>query len=559
MKKFFYSCFIALLCCVTVLTACNRPDGEDDYDDTKTALFVYNFDGGVGSAWLENVEKRFEAQYADVEFEPGKKGVDVRISRGKDLMLSTLSNQIYNVIFTEQVPYNDLISQKLIMDITDIVKDKTLSDVSGGKDTAKIIDKLSENQISAFTAVDGKHYVLPHYETYSGITYDQKVFYDYKFYFKAGGVNAGWTNVDAEKSVGPDGIKGSFDDGLPSSYEEFYKLIERMANLGVAPFIWAGGLNRYTDHLVTGIFAQYSGKEEFMLNFNYGKDSQYTGPGKARIVTGFNGSIPIIEEKEIRPETGYLLSQQAGKYYAYEVLDKVLSDIRYRSEKMTGVMTHLEAQTEFVYSDLENNPIGMLIEGSYWYNEASDAFRRSQNQYRDKAVNRRFAFMPLPVQASGQVAEGQGKKGTVADSNSAFAFINANIQDDEVKSNLAKLFLQFCYTDESLLDFTKTTGILKGVEYEVDKTTYDGLDNYFQSLIDIKRSYDVVYPYSDNKMFVYSPTLLLNGSMYTSTVNNEPYQYPFTALEDGISAKDYFLGGSVDDVSWRNKFGQYFN
>ena len=171
MKKKILSCCLAIICLISGLTACNREDNPDDpVNENATRLDVYTFDGGVGSEWLEKVAERFEKEYENEVFESGKKGVDVRVGYSKDLMLTTLPSQKYSVIFTEQVPYNDLISQKLILDISDIVADQTLEDVSGGKDKAKIADKLNATQKNAFTAIDGKHYVLPHYETYSGIT-----------------------------------------------------------------------------------------------------------------------------------------------------------------------------------------------------------------------------------------------------------------------------------------------------------------------------------------------------------------------------------------------------
>lgn len=558
MKKKILSCCLAIICLISGLTACNREDNPDDpVNENATRLDVYTFDGGVGSEWLEKVAERFEKEYENEVFESGKKGVDVRVGYSKDLMLTTLPSQKYSVIFTEQVPYNDLISQKLILDISDIVADQTLEDVSGGKDKAKIADKLNATQKNAFTAIDGKHYVLPHYETYSGITYDKKVFGDYGFYLKAGG---GWTSVDDEKSVGPDGIKNTHDDGLPSSYEELYMLMDRMSSLGVSPFIWAGGLPQYTDHLLTGLYANYTGAEEFMLNFNYGKDSLYKGPGFTDIVKDFdsNGN-PVIESGvEISPETGYLVYRQAGRYYAIKTLEKILSDVRYRAECMSGIMTHLDAQTEFVYSDLENKPIAMLIEGSYWYNEAADAFRRSENTYKDKAKNRQFAFMPLPVQAKGQVTEGHGKKGTLTDTNSSFAFINANVAEDPVKTKLSKLFLKYCYTDESLVEFTVTTGIPKGMKYDLSDETYNLLSPYSRSLFDMKRSCDIVYPYSDNKIYMYNPTLLLGSNMYQSVVKDTPYLYPYTALTAGVTAEQYFKGAFKTENEWKTKYSDYF-
>ena len=39
-------------------------------------------------------------------------------------------------------------------------------------------------------------------------------------------------NNNTKKSCGPNGEYGDYDDGLPSSYQEFYKLLEKMNRWG---------------------------------------------------------------------------------------------------------------------------------------------------------------------------------------------------------------------------------------------------------------------------------------------------------------------------------------
>lgn len=331
--------FMALLLAVGGTVSLAGCGDDFDYDETKTQLFVYSYDGGVGTEWLDKVSRRFMKDYADVSFEDGKVGVEIVPGKGKDTLASKLSTSPYEVIFSESINYNNLIAQDSIMDITDVVTE-SLADVTGGAETGSIADKMTTQQKAAFTAINGKHYVIPHYEVYSGLTYDVKVFTDKKLFFKDGG---GWTNVEAEKSVGPDGKKETYDDGLPSSFEEFDKLLDRMVSLNVAPFVWAGQYPEYTNHLLLGMWAAYSGKDEFMLNFSYGEDSQTKG-GTSHTVVGFDENTPIVEEESITPAKGYLLKQQVGKYYPLQILEKVVDDNRYSSNKMTGVTTHMDAQ-----------------------------------------------------------------------------------------------------------------------------------------------------------------------------------------------------------------------
>ena len=89
------------------------------------------------------------------------------------------------------------------------------------------LNKLDESQQIALTAKNGSYYALPHYEIYTGLVYDADLFTEKAFYFAKGG---GWTDEDSEKSCGPDGIYNTYDDGLPSSYEEFYKMMDKMVD-----------------------------------------------------------------------------------------------------------------------------------------------------------------------------------------------------------------------------------------------------------------------------------------------------------------------------------------
>jgi hypothetical protein len=523
-------------------------------DKTKTQLYVYNYDGGVGTRWLDNIVAEFTEKYAGVSFEEGKTGVQVEVSRGKD-NLQALASSAYNVIFTEQVMYNSMISSNLVLDITDIVKEQTLSEVSDGADTKTIEDKLSPSQRAAFTALKGGYYAIPHYEVYTGVVYDAALFAKKGWYFKSGG---GWTREANERSVGPDGVRDTYDDGLPSSYEEFFNLLTRIANEPNVPFVWCGEYINYINDLLPGAWASYSGADEFMLNVNFSSETQGT---QARIVTGFNGNTPVVESVTITPENGYLMSQSAGKYYAYTILEKILSNSSYYSDKINETLSHLDTQREFIYSDLENNSIAMMIEGSYWYNEAAQAFKTSENRWKENAKNRDFRWMPLPQLVTGSMTEGNGRKNAIVDTLSSFAFINANIKDNPAQVKLAKTFLQYCYTDKALTDFTVETGNAKALTYTIDDDTVASMNKYYQNLYEVRQQSDVVYPYSDSPIFVDGQskfTFDIGSTVWSAEVNRSPYVNYYTANKKGVSAKDYFMGGYTTQASWNASFGKYF-
>ena len=549
MKKKAGLVLVIVVFVANILSACSGSYVEK-IDTSKTQLYVSNFDGGIGTEWLDNIKASFEAEYADIEFEPGtgKKGAEIVIDAGKENATASLSTSRYEVFFTEQVFYNDLISQGNLLDISDIVRE-TLPN-----ETKTIEDKLTDSQIEAFTALNGNFYVLPHYEVYSGVSYDIDLFYQKGFFLDK---NGGYTKLDEQKSTGPDGVYGTNDDGLPATYEEFFDLCERMTNFNVTPFIWKG--EGYPNKLLLGVWSAYAGKEEFYLNVNYGGSGVGTS---TEIITGFNDNQPIVENVMINERNAYLLTQQAGKYYGYDFLNKIFSNEKYYNSKgLNNAFSHLDVQTEYIYSSLENNPIAMLIEGNYWYNEAADALKRSINTYGERAENRNFGWMPLPTAVSGNLQESESNKTTLCDSLTSFAFINANIADKPNQVNLAKLFLKYCYRDNSLQGFTTATGMAKGVDYSLTQEQYEGMVPYFKNMYDLRNNSEIVYPYSNHPIFINNQSKYSfdNAStIWNSQLSSGKYNNALTAYKDGISAKDYFLGGWATESNWTNSYSKYF-
>lgn len=75
MKKRVGSLLAAVLLLLTAgggLTACGDSQG---IDETKTQLYIGNFDGGFGDEWLSVLGDRFEELHANDSYEDGKLGV----------------------------------------------------------------------------------------------------------------------------------------------------------------------------------------------------------------------------------------------------------------------------------------------------------------------------------------------------------------------------------------------------------------------------------------------------------------------------------------------------
>lgn len=548
---------VSVVVMLTTLTACG-PNVQNNNDDnsTKTILNVYNFNGGVGSEWIDTIEKWFEKEYAETCFEPGtsKKGVDVKVAKGTDVMTGNLKEQTYSVVFTEAVSVFGLASSGDLLPITDLVT-SSLSDVTGGQETGTIEDKLDGTLKGALKAVNNEYYMLPHYETYAGVSYDVKVFEDYGLYFKQGG---GWTSSKEEMTVGPDGRKGTYDDGLASSVEEFSLLMKKISDENVTPFVWATAYDNYTSRFLIGMEASLCGYDQYQLNYNFGKDSSVTS-GKADIITGFENGKPIISKGvDITPANGYLMNQNVGKYYAIKLFEEILSKSYYYEDSDSTLGGEM-AQGQYIYSDLTGDPIAMLIEGSYWYNEGEDYFTRSESMFKDRAKNRKFAWMPLPVQIEGSVKEGEYHTQTLVNANCSYAFINANVKNNANTENLAKLFFKYCYTNKALVDFFLTTGLFKGVSTDMTGIDISSLENYKQSIYYTKQNSKVSHVISDNKITIadFKQEIYDWASMIDGTTYDFPIQ-AFTA-RDKKDAEKYFKGMWKTKNEWNEKYSNYLD
>lgn len=572
---------IIVLACIFALSfaatgaGCKRSvPGAEAIDPHRTQIYVANFNGGTGEQWLKNVKSRFEADLADESFEQGKTGVQIMIQsdkenyRGKNL-IDKIEGATQEVYFTETVNYYDFVTTGKFLEITDIVTED-LSEKYGESGT--ILDKMTAHQreyFNAGTEENPEYYALPHYEVYSGLTYDVDLWESENLYFKEGHPSVadyygGSANIEQyfvqsandKRASGPDGKTGviegvdySADDGLPATYDEFFLLFDWMKNLGITPIIWNGAYaSTYVQMLLSSLFVDYEGYDRTMLNFTFSGDAD-------DIVTsiGSDGKVNVKTET-IEPATGYLLSQQAGKYYALKFLEKLLSDASYYSNlyfsSFTGTMTHLEAQETYINSRFDNEaqPIGILLDGNWWENEATEngSFTRSEELYGEKAKkeNRNFAWMPLPRATELDV----GKETTMLDKNYTLAFINANVA--EWKIPLLKRFLQYCYTDVSLQEFTETTGIARGLQYEMSDEAVEKMTSFSRSVWKKREQSEIVYPYSKNKIFMYNQSdfNLEEGELWPDNITEDLRKKQKTA-------ETIFKNSAISASEWETKYG----
>ena len=561
----------------TVGVACDAGINYGDEENENTAyLYVQCQQGGIGSEYLNKLATAFEEKFKDNAdyFAEGKTQVDVVVSEsltatGSDLR-SSIANSTQNIYVAERMYYFDFLANDLLYDLTDITK-ATL------EDGTTIEGKLFDDQKDSLTIKNGKYYALPTFAGFTGLTYDAELFADNSLYFAdslddcskpyatssyTGKAYTGrgfvW-DEESKKSPGPDGKYNTYDDGLPSSYEEFFYMMDALKE-SATPLIWTGASMHYTHYLFQALLSANSTKTEFISNFTFDSNGE-----KIKIVDGFetNGE-PIIKEVVITDDNGYETLQQVNYYKALKFLHHLFSNNEYYDSRSNGgSLSNTSAQK--IYEESGPNPktkdIAMLIEGNYWYNEAAGELKESEGKYAN-AKNRNFRFMPLPAQEYGTVTEHNGTAITLADSLDYYLVANNNIKGNTEKEKLVEEFVKMFYLDASLQQTNVTTGMPLALKYELTQEQYNGLDNYPQSLWDIyKLSKDTgayVTPLSSNPIF-YNNTgkfcFKSTGTRFNSIINGIERANTYVAFAQyGATAKEYFEGMKIGLATWNSNY-----
>lgn len=550
---------------------------REEIDPTKTQLYIGNVNQGFGEDWLQyGIKPRFEELYKDTSFEEGKTGVQLVINEtdyGTGL-ISKISGDTNEVYFTESVAYYQFVNAGKLLDITDAV---TTPLTEYGEERS-ILGKMNTDAANYFDTDDteeGKRFqAIPFYETYFTIIYNADLFAQESLYLTTAGSGAwnnplSWTSdVNAPNiSPGPDGdIETTFDNGLPATYDEFFQLCEKAKQAGLIPLSWNGASGSYPGNFLMNMTANASGYDEMMLNYSFDGVSKTLVDSVSYDNDTHTGTLQIGDALDIEPSKGYELSRQAGKYYALEFFDRVLKGGYYNTTYLgNSTVSHIEAQNAFIRTaefggNANGKDTAMLIDGTWWMNEAKNTFNSLVGVYGEKAgtMQRNFALMPLPMPRADFERPGEtGTQSVFLDKHMSACFINANIEPHKV--DLAKKLLRFCHTDESIVEFTKYTNTIKPYAYQHTEADLEGFTPYARSVITLKQYSKTVPAYSKSKIYVNDASGLTNPSNFWA---KEGQNAPEAGLapSGGETAKTYFEGMIAynSKTYWDSKYKQYY-
>ena len=543
--------------------------GDSDYKPQNPyTLNVYSFTGGYGEDWLNALEERYKKARAGIRFTVNGEeydGVTFKNTKKKDtLTVLAPRGEQYDVWFEEQVAYNSFVGENVFKDMTDVLTSP--NDYDGGK---TIESKLSQEQKDYYMR-DGKYYGVPHYAGYVGIIYNKKMFDDYALYFAKDYDNSYlesepsrcmiW-DIDDERTPGPDGMEGTLDDGLPTTYAEFYALCNVLSSTN-KPMSWSGKHRHgYLGWFLQSLSASNESVSQAILNytFNGTLDSLIS-------VTEEVDGDPQIEKLEnvtLNAENakadGWQVAKQRGKYYALDFLEEIVDNGWYTENSFLDVDEQTAAQIAFVEGNATNSTErpAMLVDGSWWEMEAKASFL-AQEQGGVENPKDNYGWFPLPCIDEADAAvradaiKNGGKGYVLTDVMNSLCFIGAQVSDDVYK--IAKDFVQFAYSDESLAEFSIITDTTKAVQYTMTEDQLAQMSAYGRSLLDMQGKANIVSAFSKNEFFQKNEKMLVDYmTLFDANIDGKLYQIPVNEFKRGTSATTYFNGLIAQ---YQNKWAQ---
>lgn len=556
---------LAMVATLTLSGAACGGRGGEGVDGGKSQLYIGSWNGDFHLTWLTEIADRFMVENAETEFEPGKKGVQVWVNPGSyvyDSVATSIVGDTNDIIISEQGNYMGFVNQKSALDITDAVT----TPLTEYGETRSIADKMSTQYWDYYgigaseSPNERSYYGLPWYETYMGLTYDIAVFEEENLYFAAEGEGRDGFVVNAKtpKSNGPDGVFGTDDDGLPATYDDFFKLLDKMYDLGMEPVAWGGNAQVYLNNFLYALAADYEGYDSMLTNFTFN--------GETKIVSSINadGSV-VLEDFIVTPAEGYKLKQQAGYYYGLKFLERLLTTqdgegkAKYydKDHSTTNGYTHRMVQSSFLragYVQGVNKRIGILLDGSWWHSGAEDVFATMSSIQGGSAQERRFGFMPLPKVDATHLGEATYFNNWMSNVN-----VRGNVETSKIP--MIKQFIRYMHTDKSLSTFTRLTSAVRPFNYSLTESDEALTTTFGKQQLAIHVHNKIVSPWSRTPLMLnnYS-AFVFNETAFTSIVNGASHNLISVSLRSGVSAKDYFEGfkKQYSQANWTNNYSRYF-
>ena len=436
------------------MVACGTQVGEE-VPEGRTQIKISMYAGGYGTEWMENLIDRMNNSQETYWYtrNPDNKAASDEIAA--KILGGVVEADIY---FTTPADVEELIVEGYLEDLTEVYE------YTPEGESLKIKDKtLGYENYEKYLSDENGIYVMPNQFSINSIVYDHDLFERMGWLLTDSGTANGLTK-------GTDGKEGTYDDGLPQTYEQFVELVETIA-INAVPFIYPDAIGfAHMQHSLEAMWAKYEGYDNYVVGTTY--NGTYTSPS-----TGTATSITPSEGWKV-----YANNLQEGRWKAVDFLEKIYMDSRYMYNDLQG-LTHTDAQGIYVTSHATQKPIAMLLDGAWWENEAKRAFADDAAKNGDEYAfgKRDFRTMPVPS-FEGQNSASDGKhyfNGGVGGSSFAIK------QDDPVKKQGVIEFFKEYASDWNCKNYTNSSGCRLPFKYTLTEDEMNALSPYARNIFEI--------------------------------------------------------------------------
>ncbi|MBR6737592.1 MAG: hypothetical protein IKL82_04425 [Clostridia bacterium] len=586
--------FLTMLLCLTVaFCAFGCPKPEDDVDDSETTVLTIPYSsGGIGKDWITGPAARFGELRKNHSYAEGKTGVVIKAVEG-GASASNVLGSTFDIIGFDRVDYNPI---DMAANGSAICLDEAFTTpLTEFGETKTVAEKIDPAFADFFKGADGRYYGIPCMEYYGGLTYDPVTYVNYGLYIAACNVtgendaefelnhdNLGFTFGSKEEGyandygmvkyessyfgidlylafgpgeynentledelpkdsfcVGPNGIKGDYDDGLPSSVYELIALCDYMKSEGLcSPFALSGEYQNYSNMFSDGLYHSLAGNYD-----GYSIMTLDTQGREIEVITGWSNEKlfpncpelahlhkPITKKVKVTEQNGYYTNWMVARYWGAAFLE-IAATLSWYNPSFTEGLSHRKTHERFIFGNYDTAPgvppTAFLMEGSFWNNEARFmGWYDDLYEYKYPLDHRDFKWMPLPVTVDipvigeinyttdttnipGTYDEDAYKDGfaghapTIIDVTRSFYVINGKLKNNPEKLEAAIDYVRFIMTDPELTYYAIESGCFRPMKFEIDESIVEGKaawNVYMQSLWNVKKDAYTVY-YNFNASF----------------------------------------------------------
>ena len=471
MKKKFLAIAMSAMLLVSQMAGCGLgATVDDDPEPGEKSITVAIQDSGNGTEFLYDLKDAYEALHPDTTIKividnTNLDQGDHPISNGKTLLG-------YDLIYAENGFSDFQTYGDKILDITDIffadVYDESYNYVGEGG-TVCLDDRMTDDLRKVFnlgTASAPLYKTLPWYGYLYGAWYDADLFDQEELYSLPGYKGLDCIEGTADDNLGPDGVEGSYDDGLPATWEDMKVLLQTMVSpdYKIVPFTWSGAYGYMRTHWLDTIVATYEGIADMELNYTFnGVDSDFG---------------------QITPANAYLLQKQTGKYVGLKVVEYLIQNAMHSKTSFDTSQDHIGAQEDFLNSVTTGARSAFLIDGNYWTYEARDYFALMAKNVSAKysRKNRDFKFFPFPKFIGTPGITNQTNTKTIARVSLGACMVP---MADTTEPEIVKDFLLFTQSTENQLAFVKINDLMPSLKTNFSEEQLDSLSTIAKNTLEV--------------------------------------------------------------------------